>query len=375
MSNKRAVWILGAGFSVPLGGPLFRELISERMQSTLEEWEHFSSQSRRLSPTVPASACSLCKLVRLFYDQGVADRLWQDAEQFLERLEIARQDRESAPAREVWRCFRRLAKSGLPTELGDLMAVPQVHPELMHTEAIRFVAGACTAFLIRAHDNPKVVDESEQWDPYRRWYSKLEPALDSVISFNYDAVPDLLAAHGLRQKPPRDLFITPAENLDLFHVSLPNCVPFYPLHGLAAWKRRGDGTIDVDTAKKTQHGSVAYIYPEDALIGVPGQTKLSLPGGLLKCVWDPAMEAIEQADAVILVGYRFPETDNYAKRRLTDSLKRNPRACVHLVLGANNPDTPRVQSMLEWTRPKDRVRVHPLWAQDFLTVYERNGLW
>jgi hypothetical protein len=86
------------------------------------------------------------------------------------------------------------------------------------------------------------------------------------------------------------------------------------------------------------------------------------------------MAAIEAADAIVLVGYRFPETDNLAKRLLIGALKRNANAYVHVVLGANNADTPRVQSMLEWTRPKDRVRVHPLRTEDFFPTYERQGL-
>jgi hypothetical protein len=122
------------------------------------------------------------------------------------------------------------------------------------------------------------------------------------------------------------------------------------------------------------HGSIAYIHPKRAVIGLPGQHKLNLPTGLLKCIWDPAMAAIEAADAIIFVGYRFPETDNMAKRRLIDALKKNPNAMVHIVLGANNPDMPRLRGMIEWTRSKDRVRVHEMGTEDFLAVFERSGL-
>jgi hypothetical protein len=61
------------------------------------------------------------------------------------------------------------------------------------------------------------------------------------------------------------------------------------------------------------------------------------------------MLAIKSADAIVFVGYRFPETDNLAKSILLGALKKNANAYVHVVLGSNDPDTARVQSMLECT--------------------------
>jgi hypothetical protein len=382
--ERKVVWILGAGFSVPLGGPLFRDLISPETLRTLRGWEHYKDQARRLKPrsdkrvaVLPVGVLS--EIVCCLYLAGRSDKLWGDAEQFLERLEIAASEPTVLLAKDIRKCVRDLPQSQeLGSEALDIMKLFQweVGPDVLHTEAVRFVSGACTAFLLRADENPKVVDESEQWDPYRRWYASLVPGADSVIVFNYDRVPDILEAHGQRARPRRDVFISPVEHdTDSWAAYAPKGVPLYHLHGNVGWKLAGDGrTIDVNAARAAPHRAVAYIDPEQAVIGVPGQTKLSLPSGLLKCLWDPAMAAIETADAIVFVGYRFPETDNMAKRRLIDALKKNRNAVIHVVLGASNPDTSRVHGMLEWTQRRVPVRVHELWAQDFFTVFERQDL-
>ena len=381
-SNKKVVWILGAGFSVPLGAPLFRELISAKTLRTLVNWEHYAAQKLQLRPSrdegkthsIPAPALS--SIVFGLYTAGHGAQLWGDAEQFLDRLEIAATEHTGLLAKDVRKCLRDLAHRPelLQGEASDVMELFQwqLQPEVLHTEAIRYVAGACSAFLVRATENVKVVDLSEQWDPYRRWYDLLQPGNDSVISFNYDCVPELLAAYGKRHG--RDLLVTPVEARESFDGLSSHCVPVYQLHGHVGWLRADETTIDLTAGRAAPNGSVAYIHPENAVIGVPGQAKRTMPTGLLKCLWEPAMAAIEVADAVVLVGYRFPETDNMAKRALIGALKKNANAYVHLVLGANNPDTPRVQSMLEWTRPNARVRVHPVRTEDFFPTYERQGL-
>jgi len=332
---------------------------------------------------VTISASVLSDLVCGLYLVGVTRKLWDDAEQFLERLETATVEPGGDLARDVRETLRYL--DVFPEVHGWSLAnntqevwnrhKTQLSPALMHSEAVRYVAGACTAFLLRAEQNPRIVDESEQWDPYRRWFKMLHPGHDTVVSFNYDRVPDLLADHG-RRLQRRDLFMSPFVDGKTVEGLAPNAVPLYQLHGHVSWRRRSsDMTVELESARRAPDKSIAHLHPDEAVIGIPGQTKLGMPSGLLKCLWEPAKAALRSADAIVFVGYRFPETDNLAKRTLLDAVKANREdAYVHIVLGATNADTPRVQAMLEWTRPKNRVRVHPLWAEDFLAAYERNGL-
>jgi hypothetical protein len=54
--DKRVVWILGAGFSVPLGGPLFRGLISKEMHRTLTNWRLYARQTHAVSAPIAGNA-------------------------------------------------------------------------------------------------------------------------------------------------------------------------------------------------------------------------------------------------------------------------------------------------------------------------------
>lgn len=80
--------------------------------------------------------------------------------------------------------------------------------------------------------------------------------------------------------------------------------------------------------------------------------------------------------APLKFGYRFPPTDNLAKRSILDALRKNPKAKVHVVLGANNPDMPRLRGMIEWTRDHkvNPVRVHEMFTEDLFAVFERDQL-
>jgi SIR2-like protein len=366
--ERKVVWILGAGFSVPLGGPLFRQIISPETLRTLTGWDEYTSQRRFLRPGSRMIGSDfdvgpLSDIVHACYHSGLDTKLWGDAEEFLDRLDIATSEPTGMLARDVRKCLRDMAqRPGVDADLFETLGL--YLPDIIHTEAIRFVAGACSAFLVRAAQNPTVVDRSEQWDPYRRWFDQLRLGYDSVITFNYDEALDLLASYGKRKYSQRR-FISPVVDGEAFAVPALQCVPIYHLHGHVRWKRVDD-TIRL--------GEPAYVDPQNSVIGLPGQQKSALPDGLLRCVWDPAMAAIRDAEAIVFVGYRFPETDNMAKRRIIEALQKNSEGKVHVVLGANNIDTPRVQAMLEWTRAPSAVKVHPMWSQDFFPVFERDRL-
>lgn len=393
--DKKVVWILGAGFSVPLGGPLFRALISDQTREALLNWEDFTRQ--RWTCEVPdgrggldgfrTSAGVSAKIIQKLYQVGLNDqagaiRVWEDAEQFLERLEIAGGDDSGSLLVKDIKGRLGLTAGSNPDEAHS-RALKCFGGEdglkALHREGVRFVAGACTQFLWRAEGNPAIVDRSEQWDPYRRWFDSLHPGHDSVITFNYDRALDLLSESGGRRSHNRDLFFSPVgPSADYFNEHCRSCVPVYHLHGHVGW--RTDLTGEKIVQGKTDRSGranlpIAHEDPEFAVIGVPGQSKLTWPETLLKDVWDRATKAIASADAVVFVGYRFPETDNMAKRVLLKALRVRPKAMVHVVLGAHNQDTPRLQGMIDWTRRgSNSATVHQMKTQDFFAVFDRSGL-
>jgi hypothetical protein len=383
---RKVVWILGAGFSVPLGGPLFRGLISREMHRTLSNWGIYARRTHEVSaPTeggpqrIDVNAVDFGSIIWELYAAGLGTepnpKLWSDAEQFLDRLEIASREPDGPLGIDVKAALAQVGTNWKPDEprsgARQSILLNSHGLEEAHREAIRFVAGACSLFLVRALQNERVVDESEQWDPYRRWVEQLKAGQDAIITFNYDPSLDILAKHCVRRSVLGPLTSPMEKEPGTFNGHVRTCVPMYHLHGHVNWLRSSDGkTVKVSSEP------VAYKTPEQAVIGIPGQAKRTLPEGLLKELWDRAMKAIEEATSVVFVGYRFPETDNMAKRCLLDALKKNPKVLAHVVLGTNNPDRPRLVGMIDWTRNRyeNPVRVHELWAEDFFAVFERDGL-
>lgn len=375
MAEKKVVWILGAGFSVPLGGPLFRELISAETLRQLLYWQEYTRTTWTghwpLEPGRwdgdPIDAGVSARIVTWLYEAGLGNddgsgRLWADAEQFLERLEIATRETPSQLTKDI---RERIGSSTRGKPRGDgfisravqcfqMEKGPEGKPglERLYPEAVRFVAGACSQFLWRAEQNPKIVDESEQWDPYRRWALSLEGGKDTVITFNYDRSLDILAEHCRRQEKTDNLVSPVGVSEEKFKAQGKSCVRAFHLHGHVSWQRAADGkSIEVQPLRDgfQVHPAVAHNAPATAVIGVPGAGKLSLPEGLLKFSWDQAMDAITQATSVVFVGYRFPETDNMAKRCLIDALKKKsgragPRRVGHQQPG---PTTTRRHDRLD----------------------------
>jgi len=371
---------------VPLGGPPFKDLISEGALRNLRSWPDYDAKTLPggYKPTLAAEV--LCRV----YHAGKGDRtqafaLWSDAEQFIEVLDIARQDHvvanqveaTAAKAREAaWK--EKQSFTGADDPLWSTFQWLERDIQALHNEAVRFIAGICSTFLLRA-ENPKIVDHTELWHPYRRWVVQLKPGLDTLISFNHDRGLDILADHLRRVKPKRDLLITPVDTtLEHFDALLPTCVPMYHLHGHVGWLRTDDGNgIDPGPADPSGfhlHLPRAHKYPERAVMGVPGEHKLNLPATLLKAQWDRAIAAIGQAHVVAFVGYRFPPTDNMAKARLHDALAANPSARIRIVLGPGSPDAPRLQGMIDSTgrHTHAEAKVLPMWAEDFFSVFDRN---
>lgn len=390
LEQKKVAWVLGAGFSVPLGGPLFRDLISDRTLKALKSVEAYQRRIVVGEDSVFVhnySAGVYVLFMRLLREHGQGARagLWDDAEQFLDYLDIASRKPKGAIAKAIKDELKRLNSTDEPArwdnDASAGVALMRDNMKLLHSEAVRFVAGACVTFLSAAEEEPELVDNSEQWEPYRRWVQRLEGGKDSVLTFNYDRVLSILGEYRRRQSPKEDLLVSPVDvERAQFDAKAKYCVPMYHLHGHVGWRRNEDGTRVVRGQPSSEgfpiDPALAHEHPDDGVIGLPGQNKLLFPGGLLRDVWDRAIAAIEEATAVVFVGYRFPPTDNLAKRSILDALKKNPRAKVHVVLGANNPDMPRLRGMIEWTRDHkvNPVRVHEMFTEDLFAVFERDQL-
>lgn len=333
------VWILGAGFSKPLGGPLLPELLSERSAAMLRA--RFPKLQDHL---LEREGKEVRKLVRAHGWEGVppGQRAWSDAEEFIEFLDLAAERGEDSPQ---LRALREYAEdSGIDLERAKALAAA----------AKRFVAAECCFFS-------SLDVEYEKWTPYIKWARELNEIQDTVVTFNYDLVVEVAAARSQR-------VVDRALSEDSF---TSKGVGLLKLHGSVDWRMKGD-TIEL---AGTEH---ALTCPDSEIaIASPGPSKARVSGAL-RGLWDEACESIELADAVVFVGFRFPPSDANAREALLGALNKNrqPALRVHTVLGPRrDADTDRLEALLAHavrSRPtRALVTVHPLFAEDFLGLVGR----
>lgn len=163
----KTVWILGAGFSKPLGGPLLTELLTEESLGKVVltypdvKWGHPASSFARDAWNIFCSK----------QDRNIP--LWSDPEEYLDRLDSAVcKGPDSAPWKHLWKTFFPEPYPGQtrPTDFS-----------LNETSdwAKRWVIAECCAFVESSDPG------SERWRAHRDW-AQLLKGDSSVITFNYD---------------------------------------------------------------------------------------------------------------------------------------------------------------------------------------------
>jgi len=219
-------------------------------------------------------------------------------------------------------------------------------------------------------------DEDERWRPYKQWCSTLEPNRDTIITLNYDLVLEKLDGTRL------SIVMSRSANRDKVRV--------LKLHGSIDWQEV-DESISYTSSEQ-------LLASEDSapLIAAPGRSKTAAVRTTLKPLWDMALQSLRQADAIVMLGYSFPQTDAGARMDLLGAIAAESPSCfvrrIDIVMGPDTAraDIRRVQSLAEACR-HDRfltagqprkilsgpesgnryllVEVWPLWAEDFIADY------
>jgi hypothetical protein len=370
---KRTVWILGSGFSRALGGPLLNELLS---QSALQELQlaHPELDLRQ----------EFAKVQRV-YAYGLESGLWADAETFLDRLDVAARKPNSGSRRQVRIAIdRRSINFAEPVTLWNQEPIASQSCKVLSGEARRFVALQCARFT-DSHD-----EGLESWQAYRSWFKKIWHLGPNhrIVTLNYDTVLEKLGAEVT-------LPIEAQSRDSMYIQDVPGAnVRVLKLHGSVGWKKAGDSyELAPEDWKLPECDS------SEIAIASPGPTKHEIVAGPLKNLWDAAIEAIQQADSIIFVGYRFPPSDAEARSRILGAIgknKANNELTLNIVLGPNlgSADNVRLQALLRYTaqncgradlnktnpnnvfgmkqsnEPRFSIIEHSLWAEDFLTVWE-----
>jgi hypothetical protein len=387
-AEKRVVWVLGAGFSKPLGGPLLPQLLSRRLEKEIQA-RFPSSDANAPYSRVHAQPTAI---VRNLYEYGLSDErlrspasishkmnLWAHAEEFIDYLDTALEpppkDGANPHAVLLTQIVREVSGSNGPS-------LPQ-----LQAAARRIVAAECCAFLQNV--NPR----SERWQPYRTWLRSLRPS-DTIVTFNYDRVIETLcdaqdadASHN-RGSPSCVMPLVPSRMDDPGVWS--GCCPLLKLHGSVDWKRTTQPPNPRALFEATADPVFALTCEDEEIaIATPGPSKFEASREFVD-VWSVAESALSRADAIVFVGYRFPETDADAREKLLQSIGANRarHLAIHIVLGHLGHDSIRLRALLRYVAgrngrdesgpryqtPNFLVHSHPLFAQDFFSVLDREEL-
>lgn len=298
----------------------------------------------------------------------------------------------------------------------QLFFTSSLDAEKIRDHALRMMAAECCEFLQHSEEG-----EGERWEPYQRWAKAFTVDAakdDTVITFNYDRVPDVLSGKTER------LWIPSPVDADGRPPSLRRRVTVLKLHGSVDWVRKGNlthdrargigwgrredkrpiGRADGSSVGADQiHCAAVHCASHDLAIATPGPTKARMTGdgGPLKAIWNMAEASLLNADAIVFIGYRIPPTDagtrawladaitsgkmDQRRQRLDEMTKAGDRAdtgipplLVHTVLGpdVNHVDSRRLTGILEALDAGDCMQVKnwPMGAEDFLGIVGRRQL-
>ena len=220
---------------------------------------------------------------------------------------------------------------------------------------------------------------------------------DTIISFNYDRAVELLSPeipleNGASSRwgvhiPGVEYNSAEEENDGV--ATMAKLPTLLKLHGSVDWI----GSIGEDAMERAIKWDAALLsQAKPPLIATPGQSKMLLASGKFKRLWGKARKALEEANEVHFLGYRFPPSDSYARDQLLRALAGNEKQPlkVHTVLGpaVRGDDSRRLVELLlevlacetvfwgsDFTRPggqKNRhkqVKAHSLYVEDYLSVW------
>ena len=379
--EKRIVWILGAGFSRSLGAPLLADLFTQESQRRARI-TYGSRVGNRFDDIQDVGTVCQAGTYGLKHSKPF-ERQWEHAEEFIEKLDLAARDPHGIE-RTVFYCFAQEYKRQDATHDEAMEFSSRLDDDNIgnfHLRALRLLAAETCCFLEKANL------DHERWAPYLKWARTLS-SNDTVITFNYDRVLELLAQRETLWIP------APADIEKRSDYGFPERAPtVLKLHGSVDWVRRNGKIIRAETDPKMKDvKDIAALYCEydELALATPGPTKremVQMSGpiknhGPLAPLWVYAAIAVKAATAVAFVGYRFPPTDAISREKVLEWIDSNTQLktgmpTIHTVLGADtdSTDSLRLRGMLNavYAAPSF-VKPWPMFAEDFLGLVNRDSL-
>jgi hypothetical protein len=357
-SEVNHVYILGAGFSRPMGGPLFKELFTKPILFNYEMHTSVDGSKARLAMAV--------QQLNYKYPDLLAEKVFTDAEHFLELCDSVLHGKEQLFLNRFKQSFNGLYEN-----------IRVVNPTKSDIDLFQTFFDAATIHIAIDTNTfiEQVPDDNDRWKPYIHWFKGLGKT-DSIVTLNYDLLVETIATKDGRPFPGREFkskeelcLVDELLNQNENHPDLPM---LFKLHGSVDW-------IELEGKAWVKRYNVDdYFHGQTPLLGTPGTTKASLSKGCLDKVWGSAIEKIKEAHVISIVGYSLPETDNDFRIKLLDSIigSHGNLKAINIVLGPPTPHSQRARTILEQaTRqfaPDDHrptVNLLPIYAQDYLPYY------
>jgi len=372
-AEGNAVWLLGSGFSAPLGGPLLSDLFR---QETKEEILAYFSEEH-----YPDLAESLPWVQRTFH-LGMAKGLWKNAEQYLAFVDDAYNNGAGAKHRRIDKLIHDAHREAGndAANSGRFDAFQKYRAKVIaNFDRIvkRGLASEVSRFLIQSSS------AAELWLPYRNWIQSLRPGRDTVVSFNYDRVIEI-AAQAMTVDSSKLWFGVPGKEAPK------DKVPVLRLHGSVEWRVSTDPQNPKRRVVDTGGGADLLRSPtEEIAIAAPGGTKSAFVSDHFQSLWTLSEDALTSASTLFVVGYSFPDTDPTAQHRLLGAFAAGAsigHRAAHIVMGSEvTAASRRMLSLIKSTARNRLVRVsdatsdvvtlssstfnivqHPLGTQDFI---------
>ena len=149
----------------------------------------------------------------------------------------------------------------------------------------------------------------------------------------------------------------------------PDVATAYKLHGSIDWQQ-----VDAKVQKKPSSPPIALICePSELCLATPGPMKAQMVAGHdapLAPLWSSAVAAVENASAIVFVGYRFPPTDSFSRMRMLQAISRSGKSIpftscsvrpwiVLTFVGSNRFSSPRVSPTFAFGRRERKTSSEP----------------
>lgn len=177
----------------------------------------------------------------------------------------------------------------------------------------RALAAECSRFCFSPY--------TEVWNPYKTWLEGLDPALDTLITFNYDCAVEI--ADGLRLESTAPSTGRPRpERLDIRMPWRPGplieqgleCLRLLKIHGSANWSIEAPaagGKVSSSRSMRRDGGARGFraaLEDPGATVGIaaPGGAKATFAQEDLRGLWEAAGAALQAAERIVLLRIRSP---------------------------------------------------------------------